>query len=90
MSDFINVKDYMTLDKERPLYYFKRKGPNREAASVRATIVSEACDELVSKLHSTSADFREAPYDLLEAYEDLTIRMRAIVNYEKKIALEDK
>lgn len=86
----INVRDHLILGEEVPRYYFPRKGPDKDAAMVRMQIMLKIADNLVGRIKSDDADFREVPDDLMNAYDDLIIRMHAIANYEKKIALGER
>ena len=88
MSETSNNKSLL-LGENFPRHYFPKKGPNKDAASVRSRIVMQMATNLREKINSNEADFREAPEDLMEAYEDLIIRMHAISKYETKIALGD-
>lgn len=83
------TKPNLILGEEIPRHYFPRKGPDKEAALVRGKIMTKAADSLLNMLNRKEADFREVPDDLMQAYEDLIIRMHVLAKYEKRIALED-
>lgn len=83
------IKSNLILGEEVSRHYFPRKGPDKEAALIRGKIMTKAADSLLDMLHRKEADFREVPDDLMQAYEDLIIRMHVLAKYEKRIALED-
>ncbi len=89
MSDTSTNKNLL-MGENFPRHYFPKKGPNKEAASVRSHIMIQMAKDLMKKLKSDEADYREAPDDLMQAYEDLIIRMHVISKYEKEIALGDE
>ena len=79
----------LLLGEKFPRHYFPKKGPNKDAALYRSDVVAQTIENLTHMLTSDAADYREAPEDLMGAYEDLILRMKAISKYEKSIALGD-
>lgn len=83
MENLINVREILGVEEKRPPLFFDPVGPDRYQAMDRKRITEQIFEEWYRKINATNT--RALPKDLIQLYEDATIKLCAILSEEEKI-----